>query len=330
MSQELEKDCSVYAHQVTKPMLGYFQQVTQKIEKHSAEIQSKNDLIQQLKENEINLQRQIRQLEKNVMNLETQSTIYKSKEDSMTVVLEEMRKHFEQLPNNLCQKQYDEIEKLKTNISSVGTILKKCETELISNKNAIVEKDRTIQKQEGEIKNFNLKIEIEPKSCISSVKSGVKSVTLPKGYNFEVLCNSDIVGPGWTVIQQRIRGRVDFYRDWNTYRNGFGDFRDVDFFLGLEKIHRLTTELPHELYIHMERFNGSTYYASYDEFAISGEEDQYRLTTLGTFSGKTVNKFENNKNNGFTTYDRDNDLNAYLNDAILFHSGWWYAMLAHW
>ena len=30
-------------------------------------------------------------------------------------------------------------------------------------------------------------------------------------------------GGGWIVMQKRIDGSADFYRDWNAYKNGFGD-----------------------------------------------------------------------------------------------------------
>ncbi|KAH8406651.1 hypothetical protein KR222_001575, partial [Zaprionus bogoriensis] len=114
-------------------------------------------------------------------------------------------------------------------------------------------------------------------------------------------CNSH-----WIVIQQRIRGYENFRTDWATYRRGFGTF-DGDFFLGLEKIHRLTRDQPQKLHIRMESFNGSSIWVAYDEFAISGEEDQYRLSKLHGFSGNTRDWLEYHKNSKFSTYDRDND-----------------------
>ncbi|XP_070296682.1 LOW QUALITY PROTEIN: ryncolin-1-like [Salvelinus sp. IW2-2015] len=51
-------------------------------------------------------------------------------------------------------------------------------------------------------------------------------------------------GGGWTVIQRRRHGRVDFNRDWVDYRDGFGDFKlwNDEFWLGNEHIHSLVKE----------------------------------------------------------------------------------------
>lgn len=54
-----------------------------------------------------------------------------------------------------------------------------------------------------------------------------------------VVCLFEIIG--WTVIQRRINGTVDFYRGWNDYKNGFGDLL-TEFWLGNEKIHQLTSQ----------------------------------------------------------------------------------------
>lgn len=55
MSPEVEQECSVYAFQVTNPMLGYFEQVTQKIDRHCAEIERKNKQIKLLEEKKLKI-----------------------------------------------------------------------------------------------------------------------------------------------------------------------------------------------------------------------------------------------------------------------------------
>ena len=37
---------------------------------------------------------------------------------------------------------------------------------------------------------------------------------------------------GWTVIMRRTDGRMDFFRNWQDYRVGFGDFSN-EFWLGI-------------------------------------------------------------------------------------------------
>ncbi len=57
----------------------------------------------------------------------------------------------------------------------------------------------------------------------------------------EIDKNCDFACLGWTVIQRRSNGSVDFYRGWDEYKNGFGDLR-TEFWLGNEKIHQLTNQ----------------------------------------------------------------------------------------
>ncbi|XP_055865172.1 fibrinogen C domain-containing protein 1-like [Biomphalaria glabrata] len=48
------------------------------------------------------------------------------------------------------------------------------------------------------------------------------------------MCDTKTDGGGWIIFQKRINGKVDFYRGWKEYRNGFGDFNIGEFYLGNE------------------------------------------------------------------------------------------------
>ena len=67
----------------------------------------------------------------------------------------------------------------------------------------------------------------------------VYSIDLDGSGSFNVSCDLTTGGRGWTVFQRRHRGSVDFYRNWNDYKNGFGNMFG-EFWLGLDKINRLT------------------------------------------------------------------------------------------
>ncbi|CAH3133383.1 unnamed protein product [Pocillopora meandrina] len=70
---------------------------------------------------------------------------------------------------------------------------------------------------------------------------------------FDVFCDQTTDGGGWTVFQKRLDGSVDFYRYWNDYKRGFGDLCG-EFWLGLDKIHRLTSDNNNTLRVDLEDF----------------------------------------------------------------------------
>lgn len=330
----MDEKCGPYAHTIVKPMMAYFDQVNQKI----AEMEGKNNRIRQLEEKEIKLQLEVTQLRLEIASKDKFIKLLEDKDESTADHIKSLKQEIQFLTKsfetqseakNLRQQLEREIKELRAKVSLSSDKAIKCEEEL-ENQKAIndaneqrirqlqleVEKSTDIVSKENEKKNS--------KGCTGRESTGVYNVTMGSGLTFEVLCNSDIVGPGWTVIQQRIRGGVNFFRNWTTYRNGFGDFWDGDFFLGLEKIYRLTNQEPHELYIHMQYFDNRTIFARYDDFAISGEDDDYRLSKLGKFFGShgLLDSLARQFNMKFSTYDRDNDLyNG--NCAEIFENGWW-------
>ncbi|GFN80265.1 ficolin-1-like, partial [Plakobranchus ocellatus] len=55
----------------------------------------------------------------------------------------------------------------------------------------------------------------------------------------QILCDTHTDGGGWIVFQRRTTGDVDFFRDWTSYREGFGSLTG-DFWMGNEALYNLT------------------------------------------------------------------------------------------
>ena len=126
------------------------------------------------------------------------------------------------------------------------------------------------------------------KSCSELYKagkrtSGVYTINPDNGGAFDVYCDQTTAGGGWTVFQKRLDGSVNFYLDWDHYKRGFGNLNG-EFWLGLDKIHRLTKETS-KVRVDLEDFSGNTAYAEYSSFGVSDEGSNYILT-LGSYSGR--------------------------------------------
>ena len=139
--------------------------------------------------------------------------------------------------------------------------------------------------------------------------------------SFTVYCDMRTDGGGWTVFQRRQDGSVDFYRGWNDYKSGFGQLT-AEFWLGNDKIHRLTTSRPSSLRVELEDWNRGRVYAKYGRFSIGDEHAQYRLE-VSSYSGTAGDSLARHNNMAFSTKDRDND--RWSRDcAVEWTGAWWY------
>ena len=101
---------------------------------------------------------------------------------------------------------------------------------------------------------------------------------------FEVFCDQKTAGGGWTVFQKRFDGSLNFFRDWDAYKRGFGNLKN-EFWLGLDKIHRLTVSSSNKLRVDLEDIHGHTAFAEYSSFSVGSEREKYQLS-LESYSGK--------------------------------------------
>ncbi|XP_067168776.1 angiopoietin-related protein 4 [Apteryx mantelli] len=156
--------------------------------------------------------------------------------------------------------------------------------------------------------------------------SGVFQVQPPGSQPFKVYCDMTAEG-GWTVIQRRRDGSVDFDQLWDAYKNGFGDLHG-DFWLGLEKMHHLVQEGRYNLLIELEDWEGNSQVVQF-VFSLGGESTAYTLNLLGPLSGELENAIGDFRQLPFSTRDRDHDLKADTNCAKHLSGGWWFSTCGH-
>ncbi|GFO06960.1 fibrinogen-related protein 2.2 [Plakobranchus ocellatus] len=183
----------------------------------------------------------------------------------------------------------------------------------------------------------------------------------------QILCDTHTDGGGWIVFQRRATGDVDFYRDWTSYREGFGSLTgdfwmgneaiynltdarratgDVDFYrdwtsyregfgsltgdfwMGNEALYNLTDADPYELRIDIRINNGQEVFARYPDFRIESESNKYRLQ-IGSYSGTAGDAMAYHNKMFFSTFDRDNDEASGSSCAVSHHAAWWYKSCRH-
>ncbi|XP_037134315.1 fibrinogen C domain-containing protein 1-like [Syngnathus acus] len=175
-----------------------------------------------------------------------------------------------------------------------------------------------------------------PRDCSDIMAAGKSQsgvyIIFSGSNSFEAYCNMWQGGGGWTVIQRRRDGSVDFFRGWNDYRKGFGELAG-EHWLGLQNIHALTASGDYQLRIDFTIFDGRTYYALYNDFSVSRnsldpDKDGYPLLVSG-YSGTAGDMLTYHSGIKFTTKDRDQDKWNSGNCANEHKGAWWYNN-CHW
>ncbi|XP_066117302.1 tenascin-R isoform X2 [Saccopteryx bilineata] len=152
--------------------------------------------------------------------------------------------------------------------------------------------------------------------------SGVYTIFLhgDLSQKLQVYCDMTTDGGGWIVFQRRQNGQTDFFRKWAEYRDGFGNLED-EFWLGLDHIHRITSQGRYELRVDMRDAQEAAF-AYYDKFSVEDSRSLYKLR-VGDYNGTAGDSLSYHQGRPFSTKDRDNDI-AVTNCALSYKGAWWY------
>ncbi|KAL9985617.1 hypothetical protein ACROYT_G008039 [Oculina patagonica] len=257
------------------------------------------------------MKKQITHVEEDI-NILKANTSKKETSKKMETLLKEMKQQLTHVE--------DDINILKANKTSMKGPNKKIETILQEMKKQLTQMQDDI--------NILKKIitKKDRKNCAELYKSGQRISGVytidPDGSGaFDVFCDQTTAGGGWTVFQKRLDGSVNFYRGWADYKRGFGNLNG-EFWLGLDKIHRLTKATKNKIRVDLEDTASKTAYAEYNMFAVASEKTKYKLS-LGSYSGTAGDSLSSHRGHPFSTKDRDND-RAGSNCAVQYKGAWWY------
>ncbi|GIY58856.1 techylectin-5B [Caerostris extrusa] len=144
------------------------------------------------------------------------------------------------------------------------------------------------------------------------------------GEPVDVYCDMDTDGGGWTVIQRRgnYSQKVDFYRNWESYKNGFGNLTE-EFWIGNDVISAMSNQGDYVLRFDLQSLEGEYRHAKYDSFYIDDEDSQYMLH-LGQYNGTAGDGISTSNGILFSTKDRYNGEGRSGQCTEEKHGGWWY------
>ena len=156
----------------------------------------------------------------------------------------------------------------------------------------------------------------------------IQDIGKEPGHYQYVYCEMSYLDGGWNMVLCN-NGSIDFFQDWKSYKEGFGDYRH-SFWAGLEHMHQLTDARDKEILIVLTDRNGVEYFAYYDMFYVTGESNNYRMNVTGYQTKKEPalpqdnadHQFYEHAGLSFRTWDKPFESTCPSEDK--YRSGWWF------
>ena len=120
---------------------------------------------------------------------------------------------------------------------------------------------------------------------------------------------------------------ANFSRGWHEYKNGWGDPKGTEYWVGLEQIHQFTSRSSWALNITLVNENGIKENLTYNTFSVNNEASQYGLN-IGGFENYNMkeldDRFGSHNGKPFSTSDADNDGCSGSCASTYDGAGWWH------
>ncbi|KAM6221708.1 angiopoietin-2 isoform 3-T3 [Rhynchocyon petersi] len=249
-------------------------------------------------------------------------------EDKHVVQLRSIKEEKDQL-QVLVSKQnsiIEELEKQLVTASANNTVLQKQQHDLMETVHSLL----SLMSPSNSAKNSIVAKEeqINFRDCADAFKAGLTTnglytLTFPNSTEkIKAYCDMETSGGGWTVIQRREDGSVDFQRTWKEYKVGFGN-PSGEHWLGNEFVSQLTNRQRYVLKIHLRDWEGNEAYSLYEQFYLSTEELNYRIHLKGLTGTAGKISSISQPGNDFSTKDADND-KCICKCSQMLTGGWWF------
>ncbi|XP_043068901.1 angiopoietin-related protein 3-like [Drosophila bipectinata] len=149
----------------------------------------------------------------------------------------------------------------------------------------------------------------------------LREIKLPGLDPFKVVCRSDSsIGSRWLKVLKKMSHSQIFNRTYEDYERGFGDVGtdgSGEFFIGLNRLHRLTSGKRNEVVLYDTLGRSRC-----DHFIVGDRSDGYKVKSIGNCNG--YGAMSPKQDSKFSTFDRDEDGVPDRNLAKEEGFGWWF------
>ncbi|KAH8274846.1 hypothetical protein KR026_010521, partial [Drosophila bipectinata] len=316
LTEEQEDDCAAVCHPIVKPLLRYFEKIQAKesqFQKDYLELQKKYTDLQQ----------------KGLESLRNYSDLQKKYSDLQESHSELQRRELEKYAFiSHLQKDISDLQKDKSDLQKDKSDLQNRVMEVENLKSQIGAKNVEIKLLKDQISELNKTNELATKILRDDIAklgeivknknsdNGAAKIQIPGSDPFKVVCYSNWdVGSGWMIVYNHWDKSNYFNCTYEEFERGIGDVGtqwDDKYFIGLERLHLLTSRNSYDLFIYDTD--------KCDNFVVGNRSESYMVKDTKGCIGSILPNLRQVK---FSTWDRDEDGHPDRNLAKERSYGWW-------